>query len=85
MCVVLAARLGSSACVEVDSDTEAVVGKEFRLGCISCKMRGEVEATATVDWWFMAMGESDFTHVSDVCFILLTPLQQEVNPICSQM
>ncbi|KAK3540977.1 hypothetical protein QTP86_007950 [Hemibagrus guttatus] len=56
-------RLGSSACVEVDSDTEAVAGKEFRLGCISCKMRGEVEATATVDWWFMATGESNFTHI----------------------
>lgn len=63
--VVFVARLSSSACVEVDSDTEAVAGKEFKLGCISCKMRGEVEATATVDWWFMAKGESEFTHVSD--------------------
>ncbi|KAF4076186.1 hypothetical protein AMELA_G00227490 [Ameiurus melas] len=26
-------------------------------------MRGEVEATATVDWWFMAKGESEFTHI----------------------
>ncbi|TUA69863.1 Sodium channel subunit beta-1 [Bagarius yarrelli] len=60
---VLQVRLSSSACVEVDSDTEAVVGKEFKLGCISCKMRGEVEATATVDWWFMAEGETDFTHI----------------------
>ncbi|KAF7692104.1 sodium channel, voltage-gated, type I, beta a isoform X2 [Silurus meridionalis] len=60
---VLQAQLSSSACVEVDSDTEAVVGKEFKLGCISCKMRGEVEASATVDWWFMAKGESDFTHI----------------------
>ncbi|XP_060718274.1 sodium channel, voltage-gated, type I, beta a [Tachysurus vachellii] len=60
---ILQARLSSSACVEVDSDTEAVAGQDFRLGCISCKMRGEVEATATVDWWFMAKGESDFTHI----------------------
>ncbi|XP_066499592.1 sodium channel, voltage-gated, type I, beta a isoform X2 [Hoplias malabaricus] len=51
------------ACVELDSDTEAVVGKGFKVGCISCKMRGEVEATATVDWFFMASGESDFTHI----------------------
>ncbi|KAF5891780.1 sodium channel subunit beta-1-like isoform X2, partial [Clarias magur] len=57
------ARLASSACVEVDSDTEAVAGKEFKLGCISCKMRGEVDASATVDWWFMAKGESEFTHI----------------------
>nr|ABF47238.1 voltage-gated sodium channel beta 1 subunit splice variant C [Danio rerio] len=52
------------ACVEVDSDTEAVAGKGFKLTCISCKMRGEVVASATVDWWFMAKGESEFTHVS---------------------
>ncbi|XP_027011101.1 sodium channel, voltage-gated, type I, beta a [Tachysurus fulvidraco] len=60
---IIQARLSSSACVEVDSDTEAVAGQDFRLGCISCKMRGEVEATATVDWWFMPKEESDFTHI----------------------
>uniref|UniRef100_A0A672KNU1 Uncharacterized protein n=1 Tax=Sinocyclocheilus grahami TaxID=75366 RepID=A0A672KNU1_SINGR len=52
------------ACVEVDSDTEAVMGRGFKLGCISCKMRGEVLASATVDWWFMAKGESEFAYVS---------------------
>ncbi|KAG1936655.1 sodium channel, voltage-gated, type I, beta a isoform X2 [Pimephales promelas] len=51
------------ACVEVDSDTEAVAGQGFKLSCISCKMRGEVPASATVDWWFMAKGESEFTHI----------------------
>uniref|UniRef100_A0A8B9J6N6 Sodium channel regulatory subunit beta-3 n=1 Tax=Astyanax mexicanus TaxID=7994 RepID=A0A8B9J6N6_ASTMX len=55
--------LSDGACVEVDSDTEAVVHGGFKLGCISCKMRGEVEASATVDWWFMAKGEEDFTHI----------------------
>ncbi|XP_053467366.1 sodium channel, voltage-gated, type I, beta a [Ictalurus furcatus] len=60
---VIQARLSSSACVEVDSDTEAVAGKDFKLGCISCKMRGEVDATATVDWSFMAKGESEFTQI----------------------
>nr|ABO30514.1 sodium channel beta1 subunit short form [Sternopygus macrurus] len=55
--------LSNGACVEVDSDTEAVVGQGFKLGCISCKMRGEVEASATVDWWFMAKGESEFSHI----------------------
>ncbi|XP_060756482.1 sodium channel, voltage-gated, type I, beta a [Neoarius graeffei] len=59
----LQARLSSSACVEVDSDTEAVAGKDFKLGCISCKMRGEVYASASVDWWFMAKGESNFSHI----------------------
>ncbi|XP_030645088.1 sodium channel, voltage-gated, type I, beta b [Chanos chanos] len=51
------------ACAEVDSDTEAVAGEGFKVGCISCKMRGEVEATATVDWYFMAKGEADFVHI----------------------
>ena len=52
------------ACAEVDSDTEAVAGKGFKLGCISCKMRPEVEASATVDWYFKAKGEADYAHVS---------------------
>ncbi|KAK9958238.1 hypothetical protein ABG768_012411 [Culter alburnus] len=51
------------ACAEVDSDTEAVAGRSFKLGCISCKMRGEVEATATIDWLFKARGEDDFIHI----------------------
>ncbi|XP_051999760.1 sodium channel subunit beta-1-like [Xyrauchen texanus] len=55
--------LCSGACVEVDSNTEAVMGNGFKLGCISCKMRGEVSAYATVDWGFMAEGESEYTHI----------------------
>uniref|UniRef100_A0A8C7YCI3 Sodium channel regulatory subunit beta-3 n=1 Tax=Oryzias sinensis TaxID=183150 RepID=A0A8C7YCI3_9TELE len=42
-----AARVCGGACVEVDSDTEAVVGDGFQLGCIYCKMRGEVRAKAS--------------------------------------
>ncbi|XP_077086160.1 sodium channel regulatory subunit beta-1-like [Siphateles boraxobius] len=53
----------SGACAEVDSDTEAVAGKAFKLGCISCKMRGEVEATATVDWHFRARGQDEYIHI----------------------
>ncbi|KAF7211441.1 sodium channel, voltage-gated, type I, beta b [Nothobranchius furzeri] len=48
------------ACAEVDSDTEAVAGEGFKLGCISCKKRSEVEATATVEWYFSPRGESEF-------------------------
>ncbi|KAM9385670.1 sodium channel, voltage-gated, type I, beta b [Pholidichthys leucotaenia] len=51
------------ACAEVDSDTEAVAGKGFKLGCISCKKRSEVEGTATVEWYFRAKGEADFIHI----------------------
>lgn len=59
----LQASLCHGACVEVDSDTEAVAHEGFKLGCISCKMRGEVPATATVDWYFKARDEIDYTHI----------------------
>lgn len=55
---------GRGACAEVDSDTEAVAGVGFKLGCISCKKRTEVIATATVEWYFRGNGEPDFFHVS---------------------
>lgn len=44
--------------------TEAVAGRGFLLGCISCKTREEVPARATVDWHFRPPGEEDFRHVS---------------------
>ncbi|XP_042346338.1 sodium channel, voltage-gated, type I, beta a isoform X2 [Plectropomus leopardus] len=61
--LVLQAALCRGACVEVDPDTEAVANEGFKLGCISCKMRGEVPARATVDWYFMASDETEFTHL----------------------
>ncbi|XP_055760895.1 sodium channel subunit beta-1-like [Salvelinus fontinalis] len=57
------ASLCHGACVEVDSDTDAVVNEGFKLGCISCKMRGEVPAETTVEWSFMPKGESEFTTI----------------------
>ncbi|XP_023150252.2 sodium channel, voltage-gated, type I, beta a isoform X1 [Amphiprion ocellaris] len=59
----LQATLCRGACVEVDSDTEAVANEGFKLGCISCKMRGEVPATASVNWYFMASDETEFSHL----------------------
>uniref|UniRef100_A0A3B3YKE4 Sodium channel regulatory subunit beta-3 n=1 Tax=Poecilia mexicana TaxID=48701 RepID=A0A3B3YKE4_9TELE len=49
------------ACVEVDSDTEAVANEGFKLGCISCKMRAEVEAKAVVSWSFRGADDKDFS------------------------
>ncbi|XP_036432772.1 sodium channel, voltage-gated, type I, beta b [Colossoma macropomum] len=65
LCVLcaLCVSLSDGACAEVDSDTEAVVGQDFKLGCISCKMRQEVVASATVDWYFKARGETEFAHI----------------------
>ncbi|XP_067365081.1 sodium channel subunit beta-1 isoform X1 [Channa argus] len=50
-------------CAEVDSQTEAVAGEGFLLGCISCKKREEVSAQTTVDWHFKPMGEEEFRHI----------------------
>lgn len=59
----LQASLCHGACVELDSDTEAVANEGFKLGCISCKMRGEVPATAAVNWYFKASDETEFSHI----------------------
>ncbi|XP_066575246.1 sodium channel subunit beta-1 [Amia ocellicauda] len=56
-------HLSLPACVEVDSDTEAVAGKGFKLGCISCKRRGEVPAIAVVYWFFRPEGELEFDPI----------------------
>lgn len=38
--------------MELEPDTEAVANEGFKLGCISCKMRSEVRAVASVTWSF---------------------------------
>ncbi|XP_015192033.2 sodium channel subunit beta-1-like [Lepisosteus oculatus] len=63
MCLALYVSQGWCGCVEVDSRTEAVTGHGFKLGCISCKRRGEVAASAYVEWYFQAKGESDFVQI----------------------
>uniref|UniRef100_A0A3B4A3T2 Sodium channel regulatory subunit beta-3 n=1 Tax=Periophthalmus magnuspinnatus TaxID=409849 RepID=A0A3B4A3T2_9GOBI len=40
-------------CVDVPSDTEAVLGQSMRLTCIDCMKREEVKAITTVDWYYM--------------------------------
>uniref|UniRef100_A0A3Q1H8V5 Sodium channel regulatory subunit beta-3 n=1 Tax=Acanthochromis polyacanthus TaxID=80966 RepID=A0A3Q1H8V5_9TELE len=40
-------------CVDVPSETEAVLGKPMRLTCISCMKREEVKAKTRVDWYYM--------------------------------
>lgn len=59
-----AASLCCGACVELDSDTEAVVNQSFKLVCISCKKRGEVQATASVSWYFRAANDKEYSRVS---------------------
>lgn len=67
------------ACVELEPDTEAVANKGFKLGCISCKMRGEVRAVASVSWSFKAVDEEDFSPVSGN-----KPQQTILHTMCNQ-
>lgn len=64
--------------MELDSDTEAVVREGFKLGCISCKRRGEVLATASVNWYFKASDETEFSHVSTEVLVLCNYLKVHI-------
>uniref|UniRef100_A0AAZ1Y2F8 Sodium channel regulatory subunit beta-3 n=1 Tax=Oreochromis aureus TaxID=47969 RepID=A0AAZ1Y2F8_OREAU len=46
--------------------SNAVINEGFKLGCIYCKMRGEVDATATVKWSFKGSGDSDFSDGDEI-------------------
>lgn len=39
-------------CVDVDSDTEATVGRVMKLTCIYCMKREEISAETKVDWFY---------------------------------
>ncbi|CAL9683963.1 unnamed protein product [Knipowitschia caucasica] len=39
-------------CVDVPSETEAVLGRSMRLTCIDCLKREEVKAKTRVDWFY---------------------------------
>ncbi|CAH2318207.1 sodium channel subunit beta-1 [Pelobates cultripes] len=52
-----------AGCVEVDSETEAVLGHEFKIRCISCKKRGETTAVTFVEWFFKEKGTEEFDRI----------------------
>ncbi|XP_015245483.1 sodium channel subunit beta-1 [Cyprinodon tularosa] len=66
-------------CAEVDSQTEAVAGEGFLLGCISCKRREEVSARATVDWHFKPLEEDEFRHIFHYDHPSATVLHQDFS------
>lgn len=45
-------HLGHPVCVDVPSETEAVLGREMKLTCIACLIREEIKAITTVDWFY---------------------------------
>lgn len=60
-------RMCQPVCVDVPSDTEAVLGGSMKLTCISCLRREEIKAKTRVDWYYMPTKENGVppnrTHV----------------------
>ncbi|XP_077467760.1 sodium channel regulatory subunit beta-3 [Stigmatopora argus] len=54
-------HLSEPVCVEVPSETTAVLGKMMKLTCISCLKREEVKAKTYVDWFYMTNLDQDPT------------------------
>ncbi|KAM5210552.1 sodium channel regulatory subunit beta-1 isoform 2-T2 [Hipposideros larvatus] len=52
-----------TGCVEVDSETEAVYGKTFKILCISCKRRSETTAETFTEWTFRQKGTEEFVKI----------------------
>ncbi|XP_048839099.1 sodium channel subunit beta-3-like [Brienomyrus brachyistius] len=46
-------QISSQVCVDIPSDTEAVLGHAMRLTCISCMKREEISAKTRVDWYYV--------------------------------
>ncbi|XP_077578863.1 sodium channel regulatory subunit beta-3 [Stigmatopora nigra] len=52
-------HLSQQVCVEVPSETNAVLGRMMKLTCISCLKREEVKAKTYVDWYYMTNLDQD--------------------------
>ncbi|XP_036392227.1 sodium channel subunit beta-3 isoform X2 [Megalops cyprinoides] len=52
--LILVVQVSRPVCVEVPSETEAVLGNPTKLTCISCMMREEVNAETRVDWYYVS-------------------------------
>lgn len=58
LCVLLSpVQVSRPVCVDVPSETEAVVGNPMKLTCISCMKREEVSAETRVDWYYIPPDE----------------------------
>uniref|UniRef100_A0A8C3A379 Sodium channel regulatory subunit beta-3 n=1 Tax=Cyclopterus lumpus TaxID=8103 RepID=A0A8C3A379_CYCLU len=57
-------------CVDVPSETDAVLGKSMKLTCIYCMKRDEIKAKTRVNWYFKPNEEkgnsSNKTHVGPI-------------------
>ncbi|XP_030192958.1 sodium channel regulatory subunit beta-3 isoform X1 [Gadus morhua] len=55
MCAV---RFGHAVCVDIPSETEAVVGRAMKLTCIACMTREEVKSLTRVDWFYLTNNDT---------------------------
>lgn len=46
-------HLSHQVCVDVPSETQAVLGQSMKLTCIDCMKREEVKAKTRVEWYFV--------------------------------
>uniref|UniRef100_UPI00398EF727 sodium channel regulatory subunit beta-1-like n=1 Tax=Pristiophorus japonicus TaxID=55135 RepID=UPI00398EF727 len=58
----------NSGCVEVESETEAVSNEVMKMRCISCKKRGETEATTVAEWLFRPRKNETFYKIYEYGF-----------------
>lgn len=56
-------HLSHQVCVEIPSETEAVLGQSMRLTCIDCMKREEVKVKTRVDWYYMPNASWSKTHI----------------------
>ncbi|GLD57311.1 zonadhesin-like isoform X1 [Lates japonicus] len=62
--LIFVVHLSQPVCVDVPSETEAVLGKNMMLTCISCMRREEVKAKTTVEWYYMPKNEKNITKIN---------------------
>ncbi|XP_050921421.1 LOW QUALITY PROTEIN: sodium channel subunit beta-3 [Lates calcarifer] len=73
--LIFVVHLSQPVCVDVPSETEAVLGKNMMLTCISCMRREEVKAKTTVEWYYMPKNEKNITKINIYKFEDDTPVE----------
>ncbi|XP_029373681.1 sodium channel regulatory subunit beta-3 isoform X2 [Echeneis naucrates] len=56
-------QLSQPVCVDIPSDTDAVLGKGTLLTCISCMKREEVKTKTRVDWYYTPKSEGSASKI----------------------
>uniref|UniRef100_A0A3B5LYB5 Sodium channel regulatory subunit beta-3 n=1 Tax=Xiphophorus couchianus TaxID=32473 RepID=A0A3B5LYB5_9TELE len=56
-------HLSRPVCVDVASDTEAVLGSSMKLTCISCLKREELKPNTSVNWYFTSSENNTYDRI----------------------